>query len=282
MAGVTPPSSGGHPHAPNEEISILVRHGDVAHNHVERNRTQHLQRSRADPAVVTTAPQCLRISEITSARRARHRPGAHAVRKDRPDSPLMCYPCQRCRQRRAPRNSCAESSVIVGVVVTTAPVRGRVTVNVEPLPSPALSAATVPPCNSTMCRTMVRPMPSPPCERVLLLSAWRKRSKTYGRNSRSIPAPLSRDAEPLPVASCTVDVDASAGRRELDGVGQQVPEDLLQPVGVAGDGRLARRRDRTASAIPLASAAGRTASIAAPIDGAELDRPRCSAAACRS
>ena len=39
---------------------------------------------------------------------------------------------------------------------------------------------------------MARPMPSPPWARVGLESAWRKRSKTWGRKSGSMPAPSSR------------------------------------------------------------------------------------------
>ena len=31
------------------------------------------------------------------------------------------------------------------------------------------------------------------------------------------------------------DVDPAAGRGELDGVGQEIPDNLLQPVRVAGD-----------------------------------------------
>ena len=40
---------------------------------------------------------------------------------------------------------------------------------VDPLPMPALSARTVPPCCSTMWRTIARPSPSPPSERVVAL-----------------------------------------------------------------------------------------------------------------
>ena len=71
--------------------------------------------------------------------------------------------------------------------------RGSATVNVAPWPMPALSARTLPPCSSTRCLTIARPRPSPPCARVVELSAWRKRSNTCGRNSGAMPRPVSAD-----------------------------------------------------------------------------------------
>ena len=68
---------------------------------------------------------------------------------------------------------------------------GSVSVKVAPLPSPALSAAMAPPCSSTRCRAIARPRPIPLCRRVLELSAWRKRSKTWGRKAASMPCPVS-------------------------------------------------------------------------------------------
>ena len=52
------------------------------------------------------------------------------------------------------------------------------TVKVDPWPSPGLCTLTVPPCSSTMWRTIERPSPRPPYWRVVELSAWRKRSNT--------------------------------------------------------------------------------------------------------
>src|SRR6266849_3889108 len=40
--------------------------------------------------------------------------------------------------------------------------RGRDTWKVAPFPLPSLAARTVPPCDSTMCRTIARPSPRPP------------------------------------------------------------------------------------------------------------------------
>ena len=51
------------------------------------------------------------------------------------------------------------------------------TVKVAPNPSPALDASMLPPWSSTRCRVIARPRPSPFWVRVLVLSAWRNRSK---------------------------------------------------------------------------------------------------------
>ena len=68
---------------------------------------------------------------------------------------------------------------------------GKLTVKVEPRPTPALSARTVPPCSSTIWRTMDKPRPNPPKARVEVASSWRKRSKTCGKNSGTMPMPVS-------------------------------------------------------------------------------------------
>src|SRR3712207_4553148 len=69
--------------------------------------------------------------------------------------------------------------------------KGRLTAKVAPLPSPSLSALTVPPCSSTSWRTMESPSPMPPWTLLVRESAWRKRSKTCGRNSPLMPMPES-------------------------------------------------------------------------------------------
>ena len=114
---------------------------------------------------------------------------------------------------------------------------GSVTVNVAPCPSPALSASTVPPCSSTMCRTIVSPMPSPPCDaRAAAVGLAEAVEDVRAGTSASMPAPVSVTR----IATCAVDavephLDAPAVRRELHRVAEQVPDDLLQPVGVAVD-----------------------------------------------
>ena len=59
---------------------------------------------------------------------------------------------------------------------------GSRTTNSLPLPSPSLWASTVPPCISTRFFTSVRPMPSPPCDRVAAWSTCTNRSKTAGQH----------------------------------------------------------------------------------------------------
>ncbi len=51
--------------------------------------------------------------------------------------------------------------------------------------------ARTPPCNSANCFTRARPIPMPPCRRLLLASPCRKISNTCGRNSGAIPWPVS-------------------------------------------------------------------------------------------
>ena len=80
---------------------------------------------------------------------------------------------------------------------------------------------------------MARPRPSPPFTGVAAPPAWRNRSKTWGRNATGMPGPrvLDRDLD-LPVHAVRLHGHRPAVRRELDGVREQVPEDLLQPARV--------------------------------------------------
>ena len=69
---------------------------------------------------------------------------------------------------------------------------GNVTTNSLPLPSPALLALTIPPCDSTNRRTKLSPTPRPPCDRSASRCAWVKSSNTRGNSSGEMPVPLSR------------------------------------------------------------------------------------------
>ena len=74
-----------------------------------------------------------------------------------------------------------------------------------------------------------------------------------------MPLPVSRHHDlDVGVHALQPDLHAPAPRRELHRVGQQVPDDLLQAVGVAGHGAGARIEHRLQRGSPLASAAGRT------------------------
>ena len=81
---------------------------------------------------------------------------------------------------------------------------------------------------------MARPMPRPPWVRVLELSAWRKRSNTCGSSAGAMPCPVSLTAiSTLALDLAQTHVDAPTLGRELDGVGQEIPDHLLQAIGVA-------------------------------------------------
>src|SRR5450830_583524 len=83
---------------------------------------------------------------------------------------------------------------------------GNVTRNRLPRSRPSLSATIVPPCASTMARAIARPIPRPPKRRFAEVSSCRKRSKTTGRNSASMPCPSSSTAisRPPPGAWCPI------------------------------------------------------------------------------
>ncbi len=114
---------------------------------------------------------------------------------------------------------------------------GSVTRNVAPCPSPGLSACTAPPWTSTRWRTIDRPRPSPPWVRVTELSACTNLLKRCGKTSGRMPMPVS------PTVSCARrsarsrrNGDATAVRRELDGVAEQVAHHLLQAPRITVDG----------------------------------------------
>src|SRR5262249_22952366 len=110
------------------------------------------------------------------------------------------------------------------------------TMKVAPRASPSLRATTLPPWSSTRCFTSARPSPRPACVRVLELSAWRNRSKITGRTPGAIPCPVSLTTiSTWRVDPLQVYLDPPALRRELHGVDEQVPHDLLQAVGVPRD-----------------------------------------------
>ena len=106
---------------------------------------------------------------------------------------------------------------------------GRVKVNREPAPS-SDSTRMVPPWSSTSWRVMARPRPVPPCSRVAEPSPWEKDSKIcvelLGRNADSGVG--HRDLQPCS-SGLREHLDSSAGR-ELEGIANQVEQDLLDPI----------------------------------------------------
>ena len=120
---------------------------------------------------------------------------------------------------------------------------GSDTLKVAPWPSPGLLARTVPPCSSTSCLTIASPRPSPPCRRVVLESACRKRSKTWGRNSGLIPMPVSMTL----TSTCELTRSRSTWTRPPLGVNFTALESRFQTTcwraRVAGDGTGERVED---------------------------------------
>ena len=117
-----------------------------------------------------------------------------------------------------------------------APSSGSRTRNVAPLSRPSLWASIVPPCISTSALLIANPRPRPPNCRVIERSACSKALKIRGSASGSMPMPLSlTSTSDVPRFRPAADAHAAAVRRELDGVLQQVPEDLLEPGGVGLD-----------------------------------------------
>src|SRR5206468_10662471 len=141
---------------------------------------------------------------------------------------------------------------------------GSVTVKFAPWPSPSLAALTVPPCSSTRSRTIANPRPSPP-KRIAVPSAWRKRSKTWGRRSARMPCPVS----PMMIVACFSSYARRTVTRPPLGVNLIAFENRFSttccrrsgsPATVAAAGA-----SRVSTSILLPSAAGRTDSAASSI-----------------
>ena len=94
------------------------------------------------------------------------------------------------------------------------------------------------------------------------LSAWRNRLKRCGRNSGAMPSPVSLTViSTCEFTRCRRTCTRPPLRRELDGVGQQIPHHLLQPLRIARH-RHAGRSIADCSRTPFAAAAGVTVSSA--------------------
>ena len=122
---------------------------------------------------------------------------------------------------------------------------GKRTSKEVPCPT-TLSTEIVPPCARTMRSTMASPRPvlfSPAVARVLgALERLEEPSKLGGLDA--LPLIANRDDDSLLVPPHG-DQDAAVGVGVLDGVGEEIVQHLLEPVGVDGDRReRLRRRDK--------------------------------------
>ena len=116
--------------------------------------------------------------------------------------------------------------------------RGKHSTNSVPAPGPALATEMRPPCNCTRRRTTASPMPRPLPGWVSGRRICVKRSNTCGRSALAMPMPLSRTRQfQLIVAAAQCHLDSTAGLGVLDGIVEQVTDDLVQPGLVADDPR---------------------------------------------
>ena len=136
--------------------------------------------SPTEPTAFASAPLCFSIVTIHS----RVSTSSSTTSTCKPSREGAVSLCLGAREISPPADSYPSPSSAFST-------RGIFTVNVEPCPTPWLCAEIVPPCISTICWAIASPKPRPFCDLVLLLSAWRKRSKTYGRKSALIPLPVS-------------------------------------------------------------------------------------------
>ena len=127
----------------------------------------------------------------------------------------------------------------------------------SPGPCPRSRPTSVPPWPSTIPLLIARPRPRPPNLRVIVVSPCWNGSKILGRTSGSMPMPVSVTSTIEAVAPRSPrlvagpDRDRPALGRELDGVLDQVPEDLLQPGRVGVDVVVRRRPGPASSRSPL-------------------------------
>ena len=112
------------------------------------------------------------------------------------------------------------------------------------LPRPgSLSTVICPPIRATSRAAIVRPRPVPPYFRVVEVSSCSKARKILSCLSRGMPMPVSRTVNRRPTSPSGAAVagdfhahDHLPGVGELDGVADQVEQDLPQPAGVADQG----------------------------------------------
>ncbi|EAU65834.1 hypothetical protein STIAU_5686 [Stigmatella aurantiaca DW4/3-1] len=139
-------------------------------------------------SLTSTSGRCCASAVSASAREATTRTSAPALRR-KPSTDSRASTGLPRKSTFTPLSGGA-SPACSPVSEASRPARsGRRTVKVAPVPGPSLCTSTVPPCSSTMVRTMASPSPSPPCPRPVL--PCRKRSKTCGKKPASMPLPVS-------------------------------------------------------------------------------------------
>ena len=159
-------------------VAVHDGQADVEKRNLRRELCRHAQRGRCvvgDTRVVALA-----------AERVGQHLGAVGVVVDDENS----------RSARSAARSALPRSSPCGLRIRRARARstaaGTRTANSLPRPGPSLCADTEPPWRSTRFRTIVNPMPSPPCDRSMAWRSWTNRSKMRGSISGAMPMPVSR------------------------------------------------------------------------------------------
>ena len=123
-----------------------------------------------------------------------------------------------------------------GVTVAGRSTAGRRMMNSLPFPGPSLFAAMLPSCISTSFLTIVSPMPSPPSDRAEERSPCVKSSNIAGNFSGGMPMPVSFTLMTIsPPSRCGGEPDLPAVVAVLDGVDEQIDDDLLEAGGIGVD-----------------------------------------------
>ena len=215
------------PHLADQIIPVLLGHANIADDHVGAELLDQLQglgRRRGEghlrlAVVEDAADELAGVGLVIDHEHLEAGEGTFLT--DRPPS------------RRLPWAGPSPASGRSGWTT----VIGSVTVKVAPWPSPGLLARMLPPCISTSCLTMASPRPRPPCRRVVrgvgLAEAVEDVRQEFGLDAHAGVDDADLDVRVDPLQQ---HLHLAALGRELHGVGEQVPDDLLEPCGVAGDG----------------------------------------------
>ena len=198
-----------------------------------------------------------------NGRRRARGPDRHREQDDRQRAAAHATPCLRLRREDCPRGLHRE----------------RRTVNVEPCPSAALAPRACRRAARRSARASVSPSPVPSRLRASSLPAWRNSSKTRSWSSGAMPMPVSAHARSRPAPSASAAPRRSTrppSGRELDRVGQQVEDDLLDLALVRLDPPSPRRPSATAR---CRGAPRARCTIVSPASSADGQVERCRAPA---
>ena len=151
---------------------------------------------------------------------------------------------------------------------------GNLNVARHPRPPPRFSSAIVPPCASAICRLRARPIPDP------LGLVVKNGTNRFDVSERPLPSSSMFSSNQCP-HSLPADRDAAAGfERRVDGVADDVDEQLLDLIGIGGQADVRRRRCTvtgrrfSSSTMRAARSRPREAAAAAASAGARAARRR--------